>query len=367
MGIIMEQAHDKKTQEEKLLEKKELDKKAQEKKAEEKKAQEEKLAEKKAQEKKAYELRAQERREHRKKEQERKAQEKIENEKKAQERKTQERIAHEKKASERKSQGKIEPEKTAYDRVLAARSKDRMTGSDYIYGIFTGFIELHGDRRFADDPAIIGGLAYLGDMPVTVIATEKGRDTKTRIKRNFGTPNPEGYRKALRLMKQAEKFRRPVVCLIDTSGAFCGIGAEERGQGHAIAENLAEMSALKTPVLSILIGEGGSGGALALAVANEVWMLENAVYSVISPEGCANILWRDPDKAPEAAQSLKLTAINAEELGIIDKIIPEGRKSPGKLLSDLKGDIMAWLDKVSHLTTDELAEQRYDRFRKIGA
>ena len=257
-------------------------------------------------------------------------------------------------------------EKTPYDFVLAARSKERMTSSDYINGLFTGFIEMHGDRRFADDPAIIGGLAYLGDTPFTILATEKGRDTKSRIARNFGTPNPEGYRKSLRLMKQAEKFGRPIICFVDTSGAFCGIGAEERGQGQAIAENLFELSALKTPVLSVLIGEGGSGGALALAVADEVWMLENAVFSVISPEGCANILWRDPDKAAQAAQSLKLTAKNASELGIIEKIIPESGKDSAKLFDALSTQISKWYETVSAMTPDELIQRRYERFRKIG-
>jgi acetyl-CoA carboxylase carboxyl transferase subunit alpha len=271
-----------------------------------------------------------------------------------------------KKTKEDKAQDKTH-EKTPYDFVLAARSKDRLTGLDYIGGIFTGFIELHGDRRFADDPAIVGGLAYLGDIPVTVLATEKGRDTKSRIKRNFGTPNPEGYRKALRLMKQAEKFKRPVICFVDTAGAFCGIGAEERGQGQAIAENLSEMITLKTPILSILIGEGGSGGALALAVADEVWMLENAVYSVISPEGCANILWRDPEKAPEAAANLKLTAQNASELGVIERIIPEHDKEPKKAFDYLSAQILEWYEKASALSPDELSRRRYDRFRKIGA
>ena len=256
--------------------------------------------------------------------------------------------------------------KTAYEYVLGARAKDRLTGLDFINGLFLNFIELHGDRRFADDPAVIGGVAYLGDIPVTVLATEKGRDTKSRIKRNFGTPNPEGYRKALRLMKQAEKFGRPVICIVDTSGAFCGIGAEERGQGHAIAENLAEMMALKTPVLSILIGEGGSGGALALAVADEVWMLENAVYSVISPEGCANILWRDPEKAAEAAQNLKLTAQNVQELGVVDRIIPEYGKDPVKMFDSLTQEINKWYNKSARLSQDELTERRYERFRKMG-
>ena len=262
---------------------------------------------------------------------------------------------------------KAAPEKKAYDYVLAARSKDRATSSDFIYGVFKGFVELHGDRRFADDPAVIGGLAYLGDIPVTVLATEKGRDTKSRIKRNFGTPNPEGYRKALRLMKQAEKFCRPVICFVDTAGAFCGIGAEERGQGQAIAENLFEMIALRTPVLSILIGEGGSGGALALAVADEVWMLESSVYSVISPEGCANILWRDPEKAAEAAQSLKLTAKDVRDLGVIERIIPEGNREQGQLFASLSVDIKRWYEKTSALSLDELTNRRYERFRKIDA
>ena len=211
----------------------------------------------------------------------------------------------------------------AYDRVRAARSKDRPTGTDYIDNIFTDFFELQGDRRFADDPAIVAGIAMLKDMPVTVIAMQKGKDTKERIRRNFGAPNPEGFRKSLRLMKQAEKFHRPVVCFVDTSGAFCGIGAEERGQGQAIAENMSEMMGLKTPIISILIGEGGSGGALGLAVADEVWMLENAIYSVISPEGCASILWRDSKRAPDAAECLRLTAHDAYEFGVTEKVISE--------------------------------------------
>ena len=213
---------------------------------------------------------------------------------------------------------------SAYDKVLLARAKDRPTGLSYIENIFTGFMELHGDRRFADDPAIVGGLAQLGGMPVTVIAMEKGGDMKDKVRRNFGAPNPEGYRKALRLMKQAEKFHRPVVCFVDTSGAYCGLGAEERGQGQAIAENLVEMAGLATPIVSILIGEGGSGGALALAVADQVWILENAVYSVISPEGCASILWKDPKRVKDAADCLRLTARDMEELGVVERVIPEG-------------------------------------------
>ena len=197
---------------------------------------------------------------------------------------------------------------SAYEKVLLARAKDRPTGLSYIENIFEGFIELHGDRRFADDPAIVGGIATLNGQPVTVIAMDKGKDMRERVKRNFGSSNPEGYRKALRLMEQAEKFHRPVVCFVDTAGAFCGMGAEERGQGQAIAENLVAMAGLKTPVISVLIGEGGSGGALALAVADRVWILENAVYSVISPEGCASILWKDSKKVKDAADCLRLTA-----------------------------------------------------------
>ena len=197
---------------------------------------------------------------------------------------------------------------TPYERVKLARASGRPTGLDYIRNIFSGFMEMHGDRRFADDPAVVGGIARLCGNPVTVIAIEKGHTAKERVYRNFGAPNPEGYRKALRLMKQAEKFGRPVICFIDTSGAFCGVGAEERGQGQAIAENLMEMTTLCVPVISILIGEGGSGGALALAVADRVWMLENAVYSVISPEGCASILWKDASQAEKAAASLSVSA-----------------------------------------------------------
>ena len=184
----------------------------------------------------------------------------------------------------------------AYERVKLARDNGRPTGLDYIRNLFQGFLEFHGDRRYGDDPAIVGGVARLGETPVTVIAIEKGHTVKERTSRNFGAPHPEGYRKALRLMKQAEKFGRPVICFIDTSGAYCGVGAEERGQGQAIAESLMEMSTLCVPILSILIGEGGSGGALALAVADRVWMLQNAVYSVISPEGCASILWKNAQK-----------------------------------------------------------------------
>lgn len=251
-----------------------------------------------------------------------------------------------------------------YDRVKLARDNNRPTGLDYIKNIFRGFMEFHGDRRFADDPAIVGGIASLDGSPVTVIAIEKGHTAKERTYRNFGAPNPEGYRKALRLMKQAEKFGRPVICFIDTSGACCGIGAEERGQGQAIAENLMEMSTLCVPVISILIGEGGSGGALALAVADRVWMLQNAVYSVISPEGCASILWKDSAKADIAAASLKLTAEDAKSLGVIERILSE--KDIGK--KEFYDRIRTLLiHEVDVLTNDlDLVGNRYDRFRKIG-
>ncbi len=253
---------------------------------------------------------------------------------------------------------------TAYDKVKAARDTSRPTGLDYINNIFTDFIELHGDRRFADDLAIAGGVAMLEDMPVTVIAMEKGHDIKERIARNFGAPQPEGYRKALRLMKQAEKFKRPVVCFVDTSGAYCGIGAEERGQGQAIAENLMEMSALKVPVISILVGEGGSGGALALSVADRVWMLENAIYSVISPEGCASILWKDAGKAAESAALLKLTAQDALGFGIIERIISEEHLGETEFYGKLKALIAEELNEL--LNDSGLLEKRYQRFRKYG-
>lgn len=254
--------------------------------------------------------------------------------------------------------------KTAYERVKLARDSKRPTGLDYIKNIFKDFFEFHGDRRYADDPAVVGGIAKLNDFPVTVIAIEKGHTAKERNYRNFGMPQPEGYRKALRLMKQAEKFGRPIICFVDTSGAYCGIGAEERGQGHAIAENLLEMSTLCVPIISILIGEGGSGGALALAVADRVWMMQNAVYSVISPEGCASILWKDAAQAEAAAASLKLTAEDAKSLGVIERILSE--KDIGK---------KEFYDRIRILLTDELKElssdidltqNRYERFRNLG-
>ena len=255
---------------------------------------------------------------------------------------------------------------TPYEKVKLARSNKRPTGSDYIRNIFSDFVELHGDRRFGDDPAVVGGLGWLGTTAVTVIAIEKGHTAKERTLRSFGAPNPEGYRKALRLMKQAEKFHRPVICFVDTSGAYCGIGAEERGQGQAIAENLMEMMALKTPAISVLVGEGGSGGALALAVADRVWMLENAVYSVISPEGCASILWKDASLAEQAAQQLKLTAQDALENGMIEQIIPEAELGKPDFYDKLAADLRAELDALAAKPLPELLEDRYQRFRRIG-
>lgn len=255
-------------------------------------------------------------------------------------------------------------DKTAYNRVKLARSSERPTGLDYINHLFEGFFELHGDRRFGDDPAVVGGIACLQGLPVTVIAIEKGHTAKERAARNFGAPNPEGYRKALRLMKQAEKFGRPIVCLIDTSGAYCGVGAEERGQGQAIAENLMEMTTLSVPILALLIGEGGSGGALGLAVADRVWMMQNAVYSVISPEGCASILWKDASKAQTAAECLKLTAEDAKTLGIIERILSEKELGKEPFYESLR---VLLADEIASLAQDpDLLSKRYDRFRRIG-
>lgn len=255
----------------------------------------------------------------------------------------------------------------AYERVRLVRDSSRPTGLDYIRNIFKGFIELHGDRRYADDPAIVGGIARLNGNPVTVIAIEKGHTAKEHTYRNFGAPHPEGYRKALRLMKQAEKFNRPVITFVNTSGAFCGMEAEERGQAEAIARNLYEMSALKVPILCMMIGEGGSGGALALSVGNEVWMMENATYSVLSPEGFASILWKDSKRAKEAAGVMKITAHDLHELHIVDKIIPEYGGADSKALDSIarymKVNIREFLERESGKTGEELAEERYRRFR----
>lgn len=251
-----------------------------------------------------------------------------------------------------------------YTIVKHARDNTRPTGLDYVRNIFTGFIQMHGDRRFADDQAVVGGIAWLGNLPVTVIAIEKGHTAKERQQHNFGAPNPEGYRKALRLMKQAEKFGRSVICFVDTSGAYCGIGAEERGQGQAIAENLMELSTLCVPVISVLIGEGGSGGALALAVADRVWMLDNAVYSVISPEGCASILWKDAKKAEAAAASLKLTAPDALKFGVIERVISEKDLGSKSFYDRFRRELANELDGLSK--DPDLIRKRYARFRKLG-
>ena len=253
----------------------------------------------------------------------------------------------------------------AYEMVKAARDPARPTATDYINSIFAAFTEMHGDRRYSDDGAVVTGLALLGSMPVTVIGLEKGHDIKERVARNFGCAHPEGYRKALRQMKLAEKFRRPVVCFVDTSGAYCGIGAEERGQAQAIAENLYEMSALKTPILSVFIGEGGSGGALGLAVADEVWMTENAVYSVISPEGCASILWKDPAKVADAAECLKMTAADLYGLGVVDRILLE-TGGDSVVFSTLKVLLARKLRALCAVEPDKLVRARYNRFRAFG-
>lgn len=254
----------------------------------------------------------------------------------------------------------------AFDKVKIARANNRPTGKDYIENIFEDFIELHGDRRYGDDPAIIGGVAFLLATPVTVIAIEKGHGAKERLSRNFGAPNPEGYRKALRLMKQAEKFKRPVICFVDTSGAYCGIEAEERGEGQAIAENLVTMMALKTPIITILVGEGGSGGALALALADQVWMLENAIYSVISPEGCASILWKDASRAADAAECLKLTAKDAYRLKVVERVIAEKDIGKEPFFAALKEMLKRETQALAALSLDELTQRRYTRFRQFG-
>ena len=255
----------------------------------------------------------------------------------------------------------------AWERVQISRKKDRPVGTDYIDALFTDFMELHGDRYFKDDHAIVGGIAYFHGIPVTVIAQAKGKTTKENLDRNFSMPSPDGYRKALRLMKQAEKFSRPVICFVDTPGAFCGLEAEERGQGEAIARNLFELSGLRVPVLSVVIGEGGSGGALAMAVADEVWMLENAVYSVLSPEGFASILWKDSKRASEAAEVMKLTAGDLKRLGIIEQVIPEPEgftdENMEGVCEDLDGRIAAFLENYTEYSVDELTARRYDRFR----
>ena len=248
--------------------------------------------------------------------------------------------------------------------VREAREQSRLTALDFANGIFDDFIELHGDRSFRDDGAVIGGIGWLGDQAVTVVGIQKGKSLHDNLKRNFGQPHPEGYRKALRLMKQAEKFGRPVVTFINTAGAYPGVGAEERGQGEAIARNLMEMSDLKVPIIAIIIGEGGSGGALALAVANRVWMLENSIYAVLSPEGFASILWKDGSRAMEAAELMKITSHELLEMGIVDKVISEAGLSSKELQAHLKNELRAELDRLQGLALEGLLEERYQRFRK---
>lgn len=259
--------------------------------------------------------------------------------------------------------------KSAWEKIKTVRSVDRAGSLDYIEYIFENFVESHGDRAFSDDPAIVGGIGFIGTQPVTVIAGNKGRNMKECKEHNFGMPMPEGYRKALRLMKQAEKFNRPIICFVNTPGAFPGIEAEERGMGESIARNLLEMSALKVPVLCILIGEGGSGGALATAVGNEVWMLENATYSILSPEGFASILWKDSNRAEEASEVMKITAQDLEKLKVIDKIIPEfgGADDDTKAAIGgyLREQICEFLKKYDGFTGNEISDERYNRFRKF--
>ena len=252
----------------------------------------------------------------------------------------------------------------AYKRIQLSRKSGRPTGLDFVNHVVTDFFEMHGDRRFADDPAIVAGVGRLCGKPITVIAQEKGHTMKERTFRNFGSLHPEGYRKALRLMKQAEKFGRPVLCFVDTSGAFCGTGAEERGQGLAIAENLCEMMTLKVPILTVFIGEGGSGGALALAVADQVWMLENAYYAVISPEGCASILWKDSKKVREASDSLRCVPEDLLELGLIERILPESDQDA--LWRTLPLELSEEFDALEAMTSEERCAKRYARFRKMG-
>jgi acetyl-coA carboxylase, carboxyl transferase, alpha subunit len=264
---------------------------------------------------------------------------------------------------------KNKKEISAWEKVEIARNPKRKTSLEYIEKIFDEFIELHGDRNFKDDKAIICGLAKIDNTPFTIIAEQKGRTTKENIERNFGMPNPESYRKTIRFMKQAEKFKRPVITFIDTKGAYPGIEAEERGQGEAIAKSMFEMARLKVPVISIVIGEGSSGGALAIGVANKVFMLENAIYSILSPEGYSSILWKDPNRYKEAAEKMKLTAKDLYELNIIDKIIPEkneiSKENFSKTSEILKKEIIKEIKKTNKMTSEQILEERYKKFRNI--
>jgi len=260
--------------------------------------------------------------------------------------------------------------KTAWEKVQIARQTQRPKTTDYIKNIFNDFIEFHGDRNFGDDKAIIGGIALLDEIPVTVIGEQKGKSAKENMERNFGMPEPEGYRKALRLMKQAEKFKRPIITFIDTPGAYPGVGAEERGQGEAIAKNIMEMSKLKVPIICIVIGEGSSGGALAIGVGDKIVMLENAVYSILSPEGFASILYKDASKAKEAAENMKITAEDLKKLEIIEKIIEEPEegvteKTLEKVCTELKKYLKQTILELQKENTEKLLERRYEKFRKI--
>ena len=261
-------------------------------------------------------------------------------------------------------------EKTAWQKVIIARDINRPKAEEYIKNIFNDFIELHGDRFFGDDKSIIGGIARLDDMPVTIIGQQKGKTAKENIERNFGMPNPEGYRKALRLMKQAEKFGRPIITFIDTPGAYPGMEAEERGQGEAIARNLLEMSRLKVPTISVVIGEGSSGGALAIGVTDKIIMLENSIYSILSPEGFASILYKDSSKSAEAAEKMKITAKELKKLGIIDEIIKEPENGVQEdfenVCQNLKNRLLKDIKKLSRISKEELISERYEKYRKIG-
>ena len=261
-------------------------------------------------------------------------------------------------------------EELIWNKVSLARHKDRPNARFYIENILDEFIELHGDRSFRDDKAIIGGIGKINCFNVTVIGINKGKNTKENIDSNFGMVHPEGYKKSLRLMKQAEKFKRPIICFVDTPGAFCGIGAEERGQGHAIAQNLIEMSRLKTPIISIIIGEGGSGGALALALGDKVYMMENSIYSILSPEGFASILWKDVSKPKKAACSMKITSQYLEKFNIIDGIIKEPKngahEDPELSANRIKAYILKDLEELINIDYDELLNNRYDKFRNMG-
>jgi acetyl-CoA carboxylase carboxyl transferase alpha subunit len=255
---------------------------------------------------------------------------------------------------------------TAYDKLKAARQNGRPTGKAYVEGLFDNRVLLHGDRRFAEDSAIVSGVGYLDGKPVTFIAIDRGTDMASRMKNHFGCAKPEGYRKALRLMKQAEKFRRPVVCIVDTLGAYPGADGEERGQGQAVAENIMEMMGLKTPVISIVVGEGGSGGALALAASDKVYMLENAVYSVITPEGCASILWKDAGRVADAAACLHITAHDMVNFHVAERVIDEDFDNFAAMCERIKQQLKADFKELSSLSTEQMLAKRYGRFRRIG-